>query len=337
MVIAGTPTSSVRVGRAEVSRLAWAFLISICIHLLVWGGYHGGKSALAWIEVHHPEWLQTLQKLAFAPLIKHEEPKKEPLSDPPLMFVDVNPSVATDEAPPNAKFESDKNSKAANPDTDIDSNIPKIAGNQNLVPKAEDVPHEKKQEVMKLVPVIPAQKGDKEAPAEKSRPSQEAGDTHQAKPDDVPKIDIGEAPKPKPRTIAEAMARQPDVRIPGPAMKQEGGVKRHLEIAALDVKATLFGAYESTLVAAISQRWFDLLDERNWAADNRGKVVIKFSLHYDGTITGVKVNENTTGAEVLGYVCVKAIQDPAPYAPWPSDMRHEIASGVFEVQFTFYY
>ncbi|HEY5912371.1 MAG TPA: hypothetical protein VJA21_17355, partial [Verrucomicrobiae bacterium] len=168
-------------------------------------------------------------------------------------------------------------------------------------------------------------------------PTVTPGDLTLAKPDPEPKIDAGEAPKPRPRTLQEARARQPDRLIPGVKMKQDGGVRRRLPEAAFDVKATLFGAYESTLVAAISQRWWDLLDERGYASDNRGKVVVKFSLHYDGSITGVKITENTTGAEVLGYVCVKAVQDPAPYAPWPSDMRHEIASGVLDVRFTFFY
>ena len=70
--------------------------------------------------------------------------------------------------------------------------------------------------------------------------------------------------------------------------------------------------------------------------ENGGKVVVHFSIHYDGTVTGVNIAENTTGAEVLGYVCVKAIEDPAPFEAWPSDMRHEIARGVFDVRFTFY-
>ena len=36
----------------------------------------------------------------------------------------------------------------------------------------------------------------------------------------------------------------------------------------------------------------------------------------------MKVLENTVG-DVLGYVCQKAVTDPAPFAPWPSEMRQD--------------
>ncbi len=335
MAVAGTPGWSLRLERAESSRLAWAFIISIACHLLLGGGYYTGKKAVAWIEVHHPSWLQTAKSLIPEILKKKEPPPTNPLAEPPLMFVDVNPAVATTEPPPNPKFESDKNSVAANPEADKDTGIPKITGTQTDVPKASDVP---KQEVVKnLQPSLPLPTAPEPTPETKPKPTVAPGDLTMGKPDLNPKSDPGEEKKARPRTIQEALARQPDKLVPGVKMKQDGGVKRRLPEAAFDVKATLFGAYESTIVAAISQRWWDLLDEHNYASDNRGKVVVNFSLHYDGTITAVKVGENTTGAEVLGYVCVKAVQDPAPFAPWPSDMRHEIASGVFDVRFTFFY
>jgi len=339
MVVAGTPANSVRVERAELKRLGWALLLSILAHAIIWGGYEGGKRAILWVELHHPDWIQKLQSLPLVSKPKEEIKKQEePAPLPPLMFVDVNPTISTEEPPPNAKFESDKNSQAANPKVDKESEIPKIEGKQTDVVKTEDVMREK-DIVKKLIPIVPAEVAPKEDPGERASRSLDPGETQAAKPDAVPRLDIGDAPKPRPRTLTEAMLRQPQPpqRMAGQAMKQDGGVKRHLEISALDVKATLMGAYEATLFAAIQQRWYDLLDERGWAAENRGKVVVKFKLHYDGTVTEVKADDNTTGAEVLGYVCLKSIQDPAPYAPWPSDMRHEIAKGVFEIQITFFY
>ncbi len=335
MSAAETPEWSLRLERAETSRLAWAFVISLAFHLLLWGGYHGSKQAVAWVQAHHPEWLQVLNSLPQLAK-KKEPPPANPLPEPPLMFVDVNPAVATAEPPPKAKFESDKNSQAANPEADKDTGIPKITGTQTEMAKAEDIPRQPDQP-KQLVPLLPAPPAPEAKPEEKAKPTPPPGDLTMGKPEPKPKLDPGDAPKPRPRTIQEAMARQPDRLVPGVKMKQEGGVKRTLPQAAFDVKATLFGAYESTLVAAISQRWWDLLDERGYAADNRGKVVVRFDLHYDGSITGVKIAENSTGADVLGYVCVKSIQDPAPYAPWPSDMRHEIAKGVLDVRFTFFY
>jgi hypothetical protein len=171
----------------------------------------------------------------------------------------------------------------------------------------------------------------------KPKPAETAGDTAIGKPDLTARKDDGNAERSRPRTIQEALARLPDSRLPGQRMQQEGGVKRRLEIASLDAKATLTGAYDWALVQAVSRRWYALLDERKYASDDRGKVVIRFSLHYDGTITGISVAESTISSEVLGYVCVRAIEEPAPYAAWPSEMRHEISNGTRDVQFTFYY
>ena len=63
--------------------------------------------------------------------------------------------------------------------------------------------------------------------------------------------------------------------------------------------------------------------------------MLQFSLLYDGRITDMTVAENTVG-DVLGFVCEKAVQDPSPFAPWPSDMRRMLGD-VRHVQFTFYY
>ncbi len=339
MSVAEAPEWSLRVERAETSRLAWAFIISLAVHLMLGGGYYSGKKAVSWIELHHPAWLEVLKKLPLPQFVKKKEPPPaNPLPEPPLMFVDVNPAVAIAEPPPDPKFESDKNSQAANPDADKDTGMPKIDGKQTDMVKAEDVPRQKEQP-HQLVPLPPPTPPVPETPpAEKPKPAVDPGDLTMGKPEPAkPKQEMAEAPKPRPRTIQEARMRQPEQLIPGVQMKQEGGVRRRSIVPSFDVKSTLFGAYESTLVAAISQRWWDLLDERGYAADNRGKVIVRFDLHYDGSITGAKIYENSTGAEVLGYVCVKAIQDPAPYAPWPSDMRHEIAKGVLEVRFTFFY
>ena len=159
-----------------------------------------------------------------------------------------------------------------------------------------------------------------------------------AKPSPTPRKEDGdanEAKPPRPRTIKEALARQQDSRLPGEKMKQDGGVSRRHELASLDTKATPFGAYDAALVEAISQRWFTLLDERDYASDSRGKVVLQFRLHYDGRITDMNVAENTAG-EVLGLICQKAVLDPAPFAAWPSDMRRTLGD-IRNIQFTFYY
>jgi len=40
--------------------------------------------------------------------------------------------------------------------------------------------------------------------------------------------------------------------------------------------------------------------------------------------------------EVLGYLCEKAIQDPAPFPSWPMELRRMIGE-TRQITFTFYY
>jgi len=116
MSIAGVTRWSLRLERAETSRLAWAFAISLACHLVVFGTYQTGQKYHLWQNLHWPTWLQPPKFLTA--LLKKQEPPPppRPQQDTPLMFVNVNPAQATPEAPKNAKFYSDKNSRAANPE-----------------------------------------------------------------------------------------------------------------------------------------------------------------------------------------------------------------------------
>jgi predicted RNA-binding protein associated with RNAse of E/G family len=79
-----------------------------------------------------------------------------------------------------------------------------------------------------------------------------------------------------------------------------------------------------------------LLDSQQFARDRNGKVILRFHLNHDGTITDIQELQNTVG-DVLGYVCREAVTDPAPFAAWPSDMRRMVGENYREITFTFYY
>jgi hypothetical protein len=328
MSVASMPRWSLRLEQAESSRLAWAFTLSLAVHLLIFGGYYTGKKFNVWENLHWPAWLQPIKMLAEV-FKKKVDPQQSPLQDVPLMFVDVSPAQATIEPPKDAKFYSDKNSRAANPDTTVDSNVPKITGNQKEVVRTEDVP---RKVFTPLQPTPPAQEAQQEM---KAKPAEAPGDLAMAKPDLTPRKDTGEAPQPRPRTIAEARARQQDNRLAGQKTKQEGGVRRHLDMSAVDAKATPFGAYDWALIQAVQQRWFSLLDQQAYAYDGQGKVVLQFTLHYDGRITEMSVHENTAGFK-WGVICEQAVQDPAPFSAWPAEMRRMLGN-TRNIQFTFYY
>lgn len=319
--------------RAELSRLAWAFAISMALHLLIFGGYEIGKKFHWWENAHWPAWLSPVKKLADALKKKDSAQALQP-REIPLLFVDVDPANASPEPPKNATHYSSLNSQAANPDADKESDLPKISGEQKHVPKTEDVPKSKPLP-LQPAPLLPAPVAKETQEEARPKPAQPPGDLAMAKPDPNPTKDPGEAPHVRPRRIAEVLARQQDNRMPGQKMKQEGGVHRKLDMSLFDAVATPFGAYDRYLIEAIRQRWEGLLDERSYALDTRGKVVLQFVLHPDGRVTDMTMAENSAG-DVLGYICEKAVMDPAPFPPWPNEMRRMIGENR-PIQFTFYY
>jgi hypothetical protein len=306
----------------------------LSLHFAIYGTFSLGKKLHWWESVPWPAWMQKPKVLAE---IFDKKPKAapKPPEEAPLLFVEVSPEQATAEAPKTAKFYSNKNAIAANPQADKNTEVPKITGAQKQVVKTEDVPREKFTPLQPTRPPAPAVK-DKVAQEElKPKPAYTPGDLVMAKPEPTLRKEAGQDAQSRPRTLEEAKARQRLNRIFGEKMSQEGGVVRRRDFASLDTKATPFGDYDAELVEAISARWYELLDRREYASDGRGRVVLQFNLSYDGRITNLNIEENTVG-EVLGYICEKAVQDPSPYKPWPSEMRR-LQGDTRHIQFTFYY
>src|SRR5580765_5614087 len=140
-----------RQSQRDLTRIGWAFAISVSIHLLIAGTYYTGRKFGLWEKLHAPAWMKTTRMLT--ELLKKQEKAARKSPEIPLMFVDVNPTVATPEAPKNSKYYSDKNSKAANPEPDANTDAPKIEGKQTQVVKTEDVPRTK---MFPLQPAVPA-------------------------------------------------------------------------------------------------------------------------------------------------------------------------------------
>jgi hypothetical protein len=317
---------SLRLDRFESNRLAWAFGISLAAHLIVWGGYEGGKKLGIWQSLAVPAWLQKMVQ-AFAPpkAVSVVEPK---IGEPPLVFIDVRDSQAEVEPPKNPVGYSDKNSLAASAVPDKDTNLPKLDGSQDKVPRTEDV---ERRPFDQLKPSRPVETPTDE---ERAKPETARGDLTMGKPDVRLRPDTGKAERTKPRTLTEARLKNPTSQIPGPKMKQEGGTRRNSLDAGFDVAASPFGAYDRAFIAAVSQRWYDLLEDR--VGYQPGRVVVQFRLNYDGRITDVRTIENST-SDLLGFLCQKAIIDPAPYEKWPREMRMQIGEDYRTIKFTFYY
>ena len=311
---------SLRFSRLEKERLSLAF--SLLAHLGVWGGYEVEKKT---------GWLKKLFQPAQHKLVMLQ-PKPVVQNVDPTIFLDV--SEASADAPKQAKYYSDKNSRAANPDAKVDSNQPKLNGKQQFMPKTEDAPRPTK---TKPVTPTPPQKPTEEKPQEtKPATALNPGEGQSGKPTDTTTPEEKPPTPERPRTIKQALALQPSAALAGQQMQQDGGVKRVALKSSLDAMATPFGAYDRAIVEAISQRWYDLLDSQSFADSRTGKVTVYFHLNPDGSVTELKTTANAVG-DVLGYLCQEAIQQAAPFAKWPPDMRRMIGANYRELTFTFYY
>jgi hypothetical protein len=308
----GARFDSLRLSSPEMRRLGLALALSLAVHLFAWGGYETGKQLGWWQQLHLPIWLHLVPKIKTGPLAVLQNNEEQ------LTFVEV--AQPTTEAPQNTKYYSSQNSRAADP-TKGNKDVPQLKGKQTEVAKTESVP---RPDFNKLQAASPAPRPNNATPVK------QPGDLTLGKPQDTKPQE-----QQRPRTIKQAREQQAH-QLPGVQMKQEGGASRHALVPSFDVKATPFGAYDAALVEAVTQRWYDLLDSRQFAMDRTGKVTLRFHLNYDGTITDMNVLQNTVG-DLLGYVCQKAINDPAPFAPWPSDMRLMIGENYREITFTFYY
>jgi outer membrane biosynthesis protein TonB len=164
-----------------------------------------------------------------------------------------------------------------------------------------------------------------------------------AKPSEKPREEGAQPPKepqpkttppPRPRTLADA--RRQKGLIVGDKMRQQGGARRFALEPSFDVRSTPFGAYDAAIIAAIQMRWYELLESRDFAANYSGKVVLEFRLNSNGYVTDLHVRHNDV-TELLALLCQRAVQDPAPFAPWPPDLRRLVGKEFREVRFTFYY
>jgi len=323
----------------ERNPLVAALVLSVVIHLGVFGGWHVGKR-LGWWQ-HQPTWLVNLtRKLAKpAPPQSAEEQAKLDRSIP-MTFVEVDPDAAATEEPKDTKYYSSKNSKAANPDPK-DLEKVKVDGKQEQVVRLMD---NDKPKPFPLQP-SPPKPTPEETLAEPKPKTEAPGDLALLKPKapsdgelDATTGDSQLKPQTRPRTINEAKARKGI--LTGEKLRQEGGVSSRGNSISFDVKASPFGDYDRAFIAAVEQCWHDLLDE-HVGKRNIGKVTVDFQMTHDGRITDLKVVETTVSNDIQGMLCQSAILNPAPYGRWPAAMRQKIieqtGKTTREIRFTFYY
>jgi hypothetical protein len=316
----GGKSDSLRLNRFETKRLVWALALSVAAHFLVWGGYELGKEYGLWQRLHRLEQLLLAAKKIPPPTVQPNDP---------TIFLTVDPDQVSPDAPKEAKYYSTQNSRAAQTDASSrDSNQPKLTGRQADVPQTRDVPRTPN---TKVQPAPAPQPPSPEKMAAPPKSILQDGDMKLAKLETSPEKNM--LPE-RPRTLSEARAQQASA-MPSMTMNQDGGLQRRAIVPSYDVKLTGFADYDARFFQTICQRWWDLLDSQQFARDRTGKVTLEFRLNYDGTISDMKVVDNSVG-DLLGYVCQKAVQDPAPFERFPSDMRRKLGD-FSSIRIAFYY
>jgi len=295
-----------------------SFLLSLLIHL---------AAALAYLLGAFPK-VEKLMAAVVPELIDLEALEQQRERQRSVIFLEVPSNMASEEAPEDSKYYSNQNSKAADEQTEKETPQPKIDGTQEKVPRIVDskpTPPPKPPE-----PERKSEPKPKPPKPEPAPPKVETLNPIQAKPEPKPQPKPEVKPR-RPRTVAEAKQL---AMIQGEKMKQDGGVKKRATILGIDAKASPFGDYDARLIAAIQNRWNQILDLHY--VPSVGRVVLTFNLWSDGKVTNVQI-ERSTVSSILALKCERAVKEPSPYEPWPEKMRDEIGSDRRFVRFTFYY
>jgi outer membrane biosynthesis protein TonB len=325
--------------------LLWAVAISLMVHLGAYGGWKWSQTHPWWKKLALPGWMELGRSKLVAAIAKKLPVVVTPPQAPPLLYIDVDPNLASPEPPKNPKYYSSADTKASNPDIKTPSDIPQISGKQTdyakTIPKAE-----------KTVPLQPSPPKAEKQPEQTQvaeakplpKPTMTPGDLTFAKPANKKSETKGtnetetgtaaqalaQAKRDRPRTLADARAEKG---LFGEQMQQTGGVANLAPDPTMDTARTPYGDYDREFIEAVRSRWYSILDGRTDMEP--GKVVLEFDLHSDGRITGMTttVNEVTLLMETF---CKSAILDPAPFKPWSNEMRTLIADPR-HLRFTFYY
>jgi hypothetical protein len=330
-----------------------ALAISVILHLLAVGTLEIGHK-LGWWK--HSLLPKVFQSRVVEEAMKVAQARQQQAQEPPetkLVFVEVDPSQASTEAPKKAKYYSSQSSLASNPDTKLDTETPEINGRQQQVPKTFDTlhpdmraPQPKPVEQKKAGPARPEQAHsaapapppkERESPKkEEPPPKLEKGDllVARAAPPPRPAPKPAEPPRQRPRTLAEARAQKG--LLDGRKMKSEGGTRRFNMESSLNVQGSPFGSYDAAFIRAVQDRWYSLLDQRDYVGNSAGKVTLEFRLNKDGRILDMHVAESTV-PEFLQWLCQRAVLDPAPYQAFPADLQRLFKGESRDIRFTFYY
>jgi len=310
-----------------------ALVVSALLHALAFGGFRQLTLRLP----HRPAAAE-MPEITFFQV--DEPPPAAERKNEPRQFVETDARQVTGEQPKDAKLYSDRATVAANPENPTGKlgDTPYLDGTDTRVLSTENVPLP----APAAVPATPPAAQDRRPPegAAAPAPSRAAsappvtapvGTRAAAAPPQQMAMAATPAVPAKPGTPAVSAPREIAARK---AALTATGVAR-TGVAAFNVAANPFGAYDKKIVRAVQSRWFALID-RNGIYERAGVVTLHFELYPDGSVRGLQRRENTAG-EILALFCEKAILESAPFDPFPEELRALVGNEPRDVDFTFYY
>jgi outer membrane biosynthesis protein TonB len=291
----------------------------------------------------------------FSPAVKEEE--EEPmeltiLPEPPPnirqepVYVATTAAQEVEEAPPDAPFESDRDTRAA---SEIDPTDPTLA-----MPAVEGEESEfldfRRQELTlgpQPVPSIPspateprplAEAAPAPEPVVEEEPVKEEETPAPPKPEELAMLRPQERPSPQPTPrVQEIRPATPVTESPAGFQPQarttriQGGISTRGR-AAVDAAATPLGKYKKMLSDAIGSRWYYYVNAEIGLL-NIGTVVIRFTVEQDGSVRGIQVLSNTSN-ESFATCSIRSIVE-AEIPPIPPDVAAVLNDGRIEVDYTF--
>ena len=295
-------------------------MLSLLVHILVIFGVWLGAFSVA----------QTMMAKVIPELVDMKALQEQQQKKRSVIFLEVPPNMATEDAPNNSKRYSNNNSKAANKQSDKETNKPKIDGKQELVDRIIDSTANNKQATPQ--PKLDSQTKLKEDKTETKVNINKAKSLNPIQIKPKPKAQTKSKLKPKPKRPSSMAEARRMAMISGEKMKQNGGLRNKATIEGLDAKASPFGNYDARLIASIQDRWHNIIP----SVREVGRVVVTFNLWKNGEVTDIEV-ERSTVSSILSLKCERAVREPAPYDRWPEKMREVIGNDRRLVRFTFYY
>ena len=223
---------------------------------------------------------------------------------PKLRFAETNPA-ANQAIPKTTPFTSSRNQTAAQPVPEkkpTNSPLPKSAGTSEQIRLAQGKPRSIDQS--EAVPV--AQPSISMAAPVKAAPPPGPGKT---------------AAKASPAPVA-ANPDRPRASAPsgtyGLLLRRPVGVSRAGTIA-IDARFSNYGDYTQRMMEAIQSSWWSIIERSRFEGVSRGRVIVSFRLHRDGTVTDAQVLGSEV-TRVMTLACKDAVMAPSPYDIWRADM-----------------